>query len=208
MSLHTHKLVIAGTMLAAMVAVAAPAAAQRDRNTSAREPQRTTQSERQAQARRGAIQRPPSGANRSYRSTRQRVFSQPYYSFRPRLSLGFGLSVGYGVAYPFRYYDPSGFYNYRVRVLPGYGPRTYSTGYYSRVGGLSFDLDPYDADVFIDGDYVGVAEDFTPSQMPLTLPIGRHRVQLRAPGFRPVSFEVTVIGGRVIPYAGRLVFIR
>jgi PEGA domain len=80
----------------------------------------------------------------------------------------------------------------------GYSP------YYSRVGGLSFNIDPYDANVYIDGEYVGMADDVSPGQMPLTLHAGRHHVDLQAEGFGPVSFDITVIAGQVIPYAGTL----
>ncbi|HXT68132.1 MAG TPA: PEGA domain-containing protein [Vicinamibacterales bacterium] len=145
------------------------------------------------------------GYSRGYIPVRRPVFVQPYYAFRPRLSIGFGISIGYSVGYPFRYYDPYGPYNYGISSLHryNYGGSGYSS-YYSRVGGLSFNIDPYDAEVFIDGQYVGVADDFSPGQMPLTLLAGRHRVDLRADGFMPVSFEITVIAGQVIPYAGTL----
>jgi hypothetical protein len=127
------------------------------------------------------------------------------------LSIGFGLSIGYYVAYPFQYYDPYAFYNHRIGAVPGYRSTYGSLGYssyYSRVGGLSFNIDPYDADVFIDGEYVGVADDFSPGQMPLTLLAGRHRVDLEAEGFGPVSFEITVVAGQVIPYSGTLPYYR
>jgi hypothetical protein len=135
---------------------------------------------------------------------RRPVFVQPYYTFRPRFTLGFGIQVGYGVAYPFRYYDPYAFYNFRIGVVRGYGVTDYSY----RVGGLSFNIDPDDAAVFIDGEYVGVAEDFSAGQMPLTLAVGRHRVELSAQGFMPVSFDITIVPGQVIPYSGTLPYTR
>ena len=146
---------------------------------------------------------------------RRPVFVQPYFSFRPRFSLGFGLFVGYSVAYPFQYYDPYGFYNYRIGMSPAYGYgtsyRSYSSGYdqyYNQMGGLSFDIDPIDAAVFIDGTYVGTAEDFSSGQMPLTMLAGRHHVELRAQGFMTVSFDIAVIAGQVIPYQGTMPIIR
>jgi hypothetical protein len=139
------------------------------------------------------------GYGRAY-VVRPPVFTQRYYTFHPRFVLGFGLSVGFGFAYPFQYYDPYAFYNYRVGVGPGYGVGSY----YSRVGGLSFDIDPYDAAVFVDGGYVGRAEDFGPAQMPLTLAVGRHHIDLQADGFLAASFDITIVGGQVIPYQGSL----
>jgi hypothetical protein len=152
---------------------------------------------------------PYSSYGRSTHDVRRPVFVQPYYAFRPRFSVGFGIQVGYGVAYPFNYYDPYGFYNFRIGVVPGYGPayRGYGSPY-DRIGGLSFEIDPYDAAVFIDGEYVGVAADFSSGQMPLTLAAGRHRVDLRAQGFMAVSFDITVVAGQVIPYAGTMPYVR
>lgn len=148
---------------------------------------------------------------------RRPVFVQPYYSFRPRFSLGFGIYAGYSVGYPYSYYDPYGFYNYGVGVLPGYSStyRTYSSGSgssygssYDQIGGLSFDIDPVDASVFIDGQYIGVAADFSSAQMPLTMAAGRHHIDLRAQGFMTVSFDITVVAGQVIPYEGSMPVIR
>jgi hypothetical protein len=148
-------------------------------------------------------------------------FVTPYYAFRPRFSIGFGFYAGYPVAYPYSYYDPYGYYNYGigfgasygVGVVPGYGTqyRTYSSSAspsYDQIGGLSFDVDPVDAAVFIDGQYVGVAADFSSGQMPLTMAVGRHHVELKAPGFLTVSFDITVVGGQVIPYQGSMPIIR
>jgi len=50
-------------------------------------------------------------------------FYRPYYSFRPRFSLGFGLWVGYPVPYAYSYYDPfyygpSYSYPYPATVYP------------------------------------------------------------------------------------------
>jgi hypothetical protein len=61
-----------------------------------------------------------------------------------------------------------------------------------------------DAAVFVDGQYVGTAWDFSPEQMPLTLVAGVHHIDLRANGFLTASFDITVVGGQVIPYQGTL----
>jgi len=55
--------------------------------------------------------------NYSYRGgyyARPVHFYHPYYSFRPRFSVGFGLWLGYPVPYAYSYYDPFfyGSYNY------------------------------------------------------------------------------------------------
>jgi hypothetical protein len=140
---------------------------------------------------------------RSYGPTRFAIlprgheFFSRYYSFRPRLTLGFGLYVGYPVPFP-RWYDSYWYSNY------GYNFSAAPYGGYNAVGGLSFDIGPADAELFIDGEYVGVADDFSPSEPPLTLPTGVHHVELRAPGFRDMEFDITVVPGQVIPYQGTL----
>jgi hypothetical protein len=144
-----------------------------------------------------------------YRAIRRPVFVRPYYAFRPRFSLGFGIYVGYPVAFPYGYYDPYAAYGYGYTVAPTYGT-TYGSTYtrgdasYEQVGGLSFDIDPADAAVFIDGKYIGSADEFSSLQPPMTLAAGRHHVDLRAEGFLTVSFDITVVAGQVIPYQGTL----
>jgi hypothetical protein len=59
-------------------------------------------------------------------------FYRPFYSFRPRISLGFGLWVGYPISYPYSFYygypyaypyDP---YYYDPYYEPAYPPPSYS----------------------------------------------------------------------------------
>lgn len=120
-----------------------------------------------------------------------RPIYRPYYSFVPRFHLGFGIYIGNSVPFP-SWYEP-------------YGPGTY--GYYrsgASYGGVSFDIEPYDASIFVDGEYVGVADEFSPIRAPLTLRAGRHRIDIDAPGWAPLSFDITVVPRQVIPYSGSL----
>jgi hypothetical protein len=119
-------------------------------------------------------------------------YHQPYYVFRPHVRFSFGLTIGHPVAYPV-WYDPRPYYGYSI------GPR---------YGGISFDMDPYDAAIFIDGEYVGIVDDFSPYDAPLTLRAGRHRVEIRSRGYQPMSFDITVVPGQVIPYRGALGYLR
>jgi hypothetical protein len=155
-------------------------------------------------------------------------FAHPYYAFHSHFSIGFGIYVGYPIAYPYTYYDPYGFYNFGVGygagysvgyptgvgVAPAYGTttdRSYSAGGsydQSQLGGLSFEIDPADAAVFIDGEYAGVAGDYSAGQMPLTMVAGRHHVELKAQGFMTVAFDITIVPGQVTPYQGAMTIIR
>ncbi len=123
-------------------------------------------------------------------------YAYPYYHFHSHFSIGFGFFVGYPVAYP-TWYNP-----YVVGTF-GYGVPS-GVAY----GGLSFDVQPYDAAVFVDGTFIGAAGDFGPQAAPLTLRAGLHHVELRAEGAQPIGFDITVVPGQVIPYQGTLPVVR
>ena len=152
---------------------------------------------------------------RNFVAYRPYYFSRSYYSFRPRLNIGFGLWLGYSVAYPWSYY----YDGYRPRVYGyGYGYGTgygYNNGYYAggsyyadrnagAYGGLSFDIQPSDADLYIDGEYVGQVGVFTPYGEPLTLVAGVHHIAVVRDGYRTMEWDVTVEPGMVLPYQGAM----
>jgi hypothetical protein len=116
-----------------------------------------------------------------------RSYYRPYV-FRPRLSIGFNIFAGYPVPYTYAYPYAS------VYGRP-------AASYY---GGVSLEIEPGDAAVYVDGAYMGVVADFDGSQAPLTLPAGTHRIEVQAQGLAPLVFDVTVQPGQVIPYRGEL----
>jgi hypothetical protein len=124
-------------------------------------------------------------------------YSHPYYAFRPRFSLGFGLWIGFPIAYPYYSYgyaNPT--YGYPLTTL-GLAPG-------AAYGGISFEIEPYDAAVFVDGNQVGIVSDFGPNAQPLTLRAGTHHVEIQATGYAPIVWDVNVIPGQVIPYRGTM----
>jgi hypothetical protein len=149
-------------------------------------------------------------------------YAHPYYTFRPRVSIGFGIWVGYPVAFPFYvsygYGYPYGYpYGYAygnpypapyTAPYPAYGyPAAQSTSVgvvagAATYGGVSFEITPNDAQVFVDGAYVGSVGNFSPTYQPLTLMPGPHRIEVQAPGYEPIAFEVNITAGQVIPYQG------
>jgi hypothetical protein len=187
-------------------------------------------------------------------------FHQPYYAFRPRLSLGFGLWLGYPVRYtsyygyydPFYSYYPYGYaypspypysnpypypYSYRspypAYPPPAYPPNAYPPSPYPpspypqgsaqppypqsgyppqgsispsqpNTGGISFEIQPPDAQVYVDGRYVGTVDQFSPTSQPLGLTVGRHHIRITAPGYRPMEFDADIVSGEVLPYQGTL----
>src|SRR5207248_5678007 len=52
-------------------------------------------------------------------------YSRPYYSFRPRFSVGFGIWAGYPVSYPYYYGDPYGYAYPSAPYAYGYPPSPY-----------------------------------------------------------------------------------
>jgi hypothetical protein len=69
-------------------------------------------------------------------------------------------------------------------------------------GGISFLLNLDYAEVYTDGEFVGIARDFGGQPMPVA--VGLHRIELYARGFEPVAFDISVFPGQVIPYRGSL----
>lgn len=170
-------------------------------------------------------------------------FYRPYYSFWPRVSIGFGLWAGYPVAYPYyydspyRYDDPYAYggvapsYSYPAQPYQAqpysaqpYGAPNQSSAYppssypaqrpapsvgvqrggQQSEGGISFEITPENAAVFVDGTYMGTAGEFGPDARPLDLRGGRHHVEVRASGYRTMTFDADVQPGQVIPYQGTL----
>jgi hypothetical protein len=73
----------------------------------------------------------------------------------------------------------------------------------SASGGLNFEVSPAVAEVHVDGVYVGTVQDFSADE-PLRVSPGSHWIELRAPGYRTSTFEVSIAGGQVSPYHGAL----
>jgi hypothetical protein len=130
---------------------------------------------------------------------------RPYYTFLPRGRVGLGLWIGYPVGYPTYFYPSSYPYTYAYPYANMSAYQNYpAASAVGAVGGLSFDITPADAGVYVDGLYAGAVEQFTPDQPPLSLAPGRHHVEIRKPGFEVIAFDVDILPGQVIPYRGDL----
>lgn len=150
--------------------------------------------------------------------------SRSFYVYPYRRGFNLGFSYGYAGfygSYPYWYGYPSygyygGFgapwYGYPTYGYPGYGYRyrypRYGYGYGypgwaglgQPYGGVRIDLPERDAEVFADGYFVGSVNDFDGTFQELELEAGPHRIEIRAPGFEPIAFDVNVEPGRTITY--------
>ena len=118
----------------------------------------------------------------------------PYY----RYPYGYG-SFGLG----FFYYDP-----YVWAPTWYYNGYSYGYGYGYPVGEVRLQVQPRDAEVYVDGNYAGRVDDFDGSFQSLRLEEGTYRIEIVADGYEPLEFDVQIQPGRKINYRGTLLLLR
>ena len=74
----------------------------------------------------------------------------------------------------------------------------YAPGYGHDFGGIRLRIRPRDAQVFVDGHYAGLVDDFDGTFQQLRLEPGGHQVEIRMPGFEDFEMDVQVQPGRTI----------
>ena len=104
-------------------------------------------------------------------------YYSPYY---------YGRGYGYGYGYGYPYYGV-GYYGY-------YG------GSYSYTGSVRLKVKPRDAEVLVDGYYVGTVDDFDGTFQSLKLEPGPASIEVRAPGFESLRLDVMILADRKITY--------
>jgi len=72
------------------------------------------------------------------------------------------------------------------------------------VGGLQLDIQPRQAQVFVDGQYAGVVDEFRGYYQHLELRAGPHRVEVFAPGYQPLLVDLMIVPGRTRVYRNTL----
>ena len=124
-----------------------------------------------------------------YRSYGYSSYGYPYgyhaYAYRPGFSLYFGLPYS---AYGYPAYGNGGGYGY-YSAVPG---RAY--------GSVRIVDAPENAQVFVDGYYAGIVDDYDGVFQRLNLEAGAHRIEIEAPGYPPVAFDVRIQPGQTITY--------
>jgi hypothetical protein len=109
------------------------------------------------------------------------------------------------------YYDPYwwgypgyGYYGYGPGYYGGYGSysRRYRD-YYDR-GQLRLKVKPKDAEVRVDGYFVGKVDEFDGIFQRLTLETGPHRIEIQKPGYAPLVLDIRILPDETITYEGEL----
>jgi hypothetical protein len=117
-----------------------------------------------------------------------------WYGYYPAYGWGYGL--GY-----YSYYDP--YWWWGAPSFYDYGPY----GYYSESvgrGGLKLKVEPTNAEVYVDGYYMGTVNDFDGSFQKVELETGPHHVEIRAPGYQTIAFDVRIEFNETVTYRGAL----
>jgi hypothetical protein len=159
---------------------------------------------------------------RHFANTSRRAFVSKGFREHNRGRFVGGGFVGYPVYPYYPYYAyPYVYPQYGYPTAPEYyAPQTYggnfgaggvSAGlstYFMELAnqnqsGLTFDVFPPTTEVFVDGVYVGMVQDFSAGRA-LTVVPGTHRVELNVPGYARATFDVALTAGQVVPYQGEL----
>ena len=146
--------------------------------------------------------------------------SKDFRAHKPGRVVGGTIVVGYPVPYWYTYPPPYGVttssagHPSRPSNITVYGADGVSAGLStysvdlvndtSASGGLNFEVSPADAEVYVGGMYMGTVQDFSADDEPLRATPGSHRIELRAPGYRTSTFDVSIVGGQATLYQGAL----
>jgi hypothetical protein len=107
--------------------------------------------------------------------------------------------VGWGLGY-WSYYDPWWGYG-----GPYWYGGAYSYGYSGYdMGSVRLKLKPRQAQVFVDGYFVGMVDEFDGVFQRLRLDEGPHRIEVRLDGFAPMEFKVYITPDRTLTLNGVL----
>jgi hypothetical protein len=123
------------------------------------------------------------------------VIVPAWYYYSPYI-YGYGaFGLGYWYAPYFWDGDPYGFgwdapYDY-ARIDRDYGS-------------IKLKVKPNDAEVYVDGYYVGQVDEFDGIFQHLDLEAGSHRIEVRAAGYQPETIDVLIYRGRSVTYKGKL----
>jgi hypothetical protein len=111
----------------------------------------------------------------------------------------------------FSYYHPAYHYYYRPYSYwhgywgPYWGPGYYNRPYYYRpygrvyyygYGEIRLEVKPKTAKVYVNGDYVGIVDDFDSWYQRLEIEPGKHKIVIREEGYQPLVETLRILPGR------------
>jgi hypothetical protein len=115
---------------------------------------------------------------------RQGPFPTPFIGPSPFFTFGRFAFWPWGTWLPMQVYTGSAYYESPLEGAP--------------VGGVQLDIDPRRAEVYVDGTYAGLVEEFSGYFRHLELPAGPHDIAIVAPGYDPLSLHVIVSPGATL----------
>ena len=71
-------------------------------------------------------------------------------------------------------------------------------------GGLQLDIEPRRALVYVDGWYVGLVDQFSGYYSHFDIGAGSHTIEILAPDYEPLTFDIAISPGRTTTYRGSL----
>ena len=142
-------------------------------------------------------------------SYRPRFYGASYY---PRYGFNLGISFGSGSAFGHygygRYRYPGyGYYSYGYPYYPyGYTSYGYGQSYVNPyMGSLRLKVKPRDAEVFVDGYYVGLVDHFDGFAQRLRLEEGTYQIEISHPDYLPIDLDVLIVSGETVTFEERMV---
>ena len=140
-------------------------------------------------------------------------YGSPWYyrvPYRAYYVPAYGFGLGY--FYDPLWYDP---FAYGYGGYGGYGGYYGGGGgYYGGSGQTSYDkapsgavrlkIKPREAQVYVDGFFVGEIDGFDGIFQKLGIDAGGHKIEVRADGYEPIQFDVLVTPGETVTYKGEL----
>ncbi|HTQ80511.1 MAG TPA: PEGA domain-containing protein [Thermoanaerobaculia bacterium] len=111
-------------------------------------------------------------------------------------------SIYFGYPFPYWYYGPWGYYAYDG-PYDGYGYRDQYRDQ-GEQGALDLDLSPADTQVYLNGEYIGVVDDFDGWPQYLWLDPGTYDIVFYREGYKTLARQVTIYRGTVIDWDDKL----
>ncbi len=129
-----------------------------------------------------------------------------YGGYRSHYNVGWGWGWGgWGVWGPGWWYDPYPYgYAYPWGYGAGWGSRAYVPGAGGQLGALDLDVSPERAEVWVDGERVGICDDYDGFPDYLYLEKGTYDVAFYMPGYKTLAMQITVRPGVLVDVENRM----